>query len=480
MSKLQELRQLLGTLVDKLNTDEVIKDAKLYDATEKEIAETKAMISRLEKAQVEQAALAKPVKITGVKDKDDVEVDEERRAADAGDVTLNSLVLQARSYGRREGRALKLNDCVSIARRGLNVSADPTKQFRSLGEFLQAVAVHAYSKGANQDPRLVRAPTDNLLDRAPSGAAEFDPTAGGFLVQVDFMAAIFMLAHDMGEILSRVTTIPISANANGLKIPGVDESSRANGSRWGGVSSKWAAEGTAGDESKPKFRMVEFDLKKLISKMTVTDELMRDATALSAIAGMAFSEEVMFMTEDSVVEGLGAGMPLGWLKSEAMIAIAKETGQPAGTIVMENITKMWSRLWARSRKNAIWFINQDVEPQLDMLNAPVGTGGQLVYLPPGGVSEAPYARLKGRPVIATEYNEALGTQGDITLVDPSQYTLVDKDGVEMAQSMHVAFDTDEMRFRVTYRVDGKPMWHKPITPFKGTLTKSPFLSIAAR
>jgi hypothetical protein len=50
----------------------------------------------------------------------------------------------------------------------------------------------------------------------------------------------------------------------------------------------------------------------------------------------------------------------------------------------------------------------------------------------------------------------------------------------MATSMHVAFDTDEMRFRVTYRVDGKPMWSVPLTPFKGTLTKSPFITLAQR
>jgi HK97 family phage major capsid protein len=107
----------------------------------------------------------------------------------------------------------------------------------------------------------------------------------------------------MGEILSRVTKTPISANANGLKIPGVDETSRATGSRWGGVSSNWAAEGVAGNESRPKFRLVEFDLKKLISKMTVTDELLADTTALTSIAAQAFSEEVMFMTEDGDLRG---------------------------------------------------------------------------------------------------------------------------------------------------------------------------------
>ena len=215
--------------------------------------------------------------------------------------------------------------------------------------------------------------------------------------------------------------------------------------------------------------------------MYTTDELLADSTALASIAMKAFSEEVMFMTVDSVFNGTGAGMPLGFLNSPALIQIAKQAGQAAGTIVKENVDAMWSRMWSRSRKNAVWFINQDCEPQLDQMGQIVGTAGLPVYLPAGGgiAGERP-ATLKGRPVIATEYNAALGAVGDIALVDLSQYTLADKGGINAASSMHVAFLTDEMVFRITYRVDGKPMWSQPITPAKGTLTKSPFVALAAR
>ena len=284
----------------------------------------------------------------------------------------------------------------------------------------------------------------------------------------------------MGEILSRVSKLPISANANGIKIPGVDETSRATGSRWGGVSSNWVGEGTSVTPSKPKFRTIEFDLKKLMSVMYTTDELLQDSTALTSIASQAFSEEVMFMTEDAIFEGAGAGMPLGIMKSPSLITIPKQNGQAAQTVVKENIDNMWSRCWARSMKNAVWFINQDTLPQLMAMNQSVGTGGQVVYLPPGGLSATPYSTLYGREVVWTEYNATLGTTGDILLADLSQYMLVDKNGVQAATSMHVAFLTDEMVFRITYRVDGKPMWSVPLTPFKGTNTKSPFVALATR
>ncbi|WP_316234653.1 phage major capsid protein [Bradyrhizobium sp. SZCCHNR1020] len=466
MDRLTELRQALGRAVDKLNTPAVVGDPAQFDATELEITNLEAEIVRAEKAQRRAAGLARPLIVVGQGAEANAGDDEE-----ADECTLSSLVAEARSYGRREARRLMMGDCVSIARRGLGFSVDRSKHFRSFGEQLQAIFSHYASKGTSTDARLIRAPT---------GAGEVDPTGGGFLVQVDFIASIFMLAHDMGEIINRVNSIPVSGNSNGIKIPGVDESSRATGSRWGGVSSTWAAEGTTGTESRPKFRMVEFDLKKLLSRMTVSDELLADQSALTAIAAQAFSEEVMFMTEDAIWEGTGAGQPLGVLNSAAKVAVPKENGQAAKTLVKENIDNMWSRCWARSRKNAVWLINQDIEPQLNSLNQAVGTGGQIVYLPPGGLSAAPYATLYGRPVIATEYNATLGTEGDIALVDLSQYTKIDKGGVQMASSMHVAFDTDEMRFRVTYRVDGKPMWHQPLTPFKGTNTKSPFITLGAR
>jgi len=60
------------------------------------------------------------------------------------------------------------------------------------------------------------------------------------------------------------------------------------------------------------------------------------------------------------------------------------------------------------------------------------------------------------------------------------YYLATKGGMKFASSMHVQFLTDEMTFRVTYRVDGKPALSSAITPYKGSSTLSPFVGLAAR
>jgi HK97 family phage major capsid protein len=217
-----------------------------------------------------------------------------------------------------------------------------------------------------------------------------------------------------------------------------------------------------------------------MSLMYVTDELLADASVLTGIAGEAFSEEIMFMTEDGIFEGDGAGKPLGILNSNCLVTVSKETGQATQTIVYENVLKMWSRCWGRSRRDAIWTINQDNEPQLYAMSQVIGTAGVPVYLPANGISGSPYGTLFGAPVVTLEYNQTVGTLGDIVLADYSQYVLADKGGVQAASSMHVAFLTDEMVFRITYRVDGEPIWNAALTPFHGSNTLSPFVALAAR
>ena len=83
-------------------------------------------------------------------------------------------------------------------------------------------------------------------------------------------------------------------------------------------------------------------------------------------------------------------------------------------------------------------------------------------------------------MIETEYNSTLGTVGDIILADFGEYQMIDKGGIQSASSIHVQFVTDETVFRFVYRVDGQPKWDLPLTPFQGTNSVSPFITLATR
>jgi HK97 family phage major capsid protein len=162
------------------------------------------------------------------------------------------------------------------------------------------------------------------------------------------------------------------------------------------------------------------------------------------------------------------------------VSQAKETGQAADTIVYENIVKMWSRLWAPSQSNAVWLHSQDAIPQLMTMTLDVGTGGVPVYLPPGGASAAPYGTIFGRPAFVHESCDNIGDVGDLMLIDPTQYQMIEKGGIQSASSIHDRFLEGETIFRFIYRIDGQPMWDAPLTPANAGATVSPFVNLAAR
>jgi HK97 family phage major capsid protein len=291
-----------------------------------------------------------------------------------------------------------------------------------------------------------------------------------------------MRVYATGEFLSRVLKIPISnPAANSLNVNAFDESSRATGSRFGGVQTYWANEADTATASRPKFRAMNLTLGKILGVVYCTDELVQDASGLEAYLTEAFTAEFAFKAELAATFGTGAGQLLGCMNSPGLITVAKESGQATATIVSANIQNMYARMWGPSRSKAIWLVNSEVEPKLIGTTISVGTAGSVLPLYcPSEDADKPFATMLGRPVIPVEYCSAPGTLGDILFVDPAEYLLTEKDGVQTVPSLHVKFLTDECAFRFTWRVAGQPIWHTPLTPLNGSLTVSSMVTLAAR
>lgn len=394
--------------------------------------------------------------------------DDEQQAFDAAAAEVEGLDKQIAVAERVQ--QLRGSTAMPAPNPRIEVITEPGQgAFSSLGE--QLVAVARTQVSGRPDPRLTWQSFG-----AAAGMNEGAGADGGFLVQQEFSTELLRLAFDGAVLAPRTRRVPIGANANGLKINAVKETSRATGSRFGGIRGYWTAEGGEKTASQMQFRQMDLRLHKLAGIAYVTDELLEDSVALESVLRQAFADEFGFLVDDAIFEGSGAGQPLGIMNSGSLVTVPKETSQTADTVVVENIVKMWSRMWSRSRRNAIWTINQQIEPQLFTMKI----GDTPVYLPAGGVANAPYATLMGRPVVPTEFNSALGDKGDVVLMDLSQYLLIEKGGVKSDVSMHVRFIYDEMTFRFVLRVDGQPIWEAPLTPFKGTDTLSPFVTLAER
>lgn len=330
----------------------------------------------------------------------------------------------------------------------------------NFGDFLRHV-VHAEATGARHQ----------LGERVAMGLSEFNPSGGGFVVPEQFAAELYRRTYSTGRLLSRAMLIPMVSNE--LKIPAVDEASRANGSRFGGLKLYGIAEADSVTASRPTFSNLTLSPKKLMGISWATSELVNDAPALGAILEWMFSLEGTFQAERQMVSGDGAGEALGILNAPALITVAKETGQGAATVTATNILQMFGRLWCGAHETAVWLVHQDLLPQLMPLTIS-GTTTQLFRFADDGTP-----LLLGRPVLVTEYNPSPGLAGDLILADLGSYAVGDR-GQGTVPSMHVGFLTDEMAFRFTWRFDGQPMWATPTTAANSNTTVSPFVALGAR
>ena len=361
--------------------------------------------------------------------------------------------------------------------------------FNSFGEYLQAVAAASMPRGGElagipcgiYDKRLTW--TDPEL-RAPTGLSEGIPSLGGFLVQKDFTNDLFTKAHQASIVYDKTRKITISGRSNGLKIPGIDEVSRADGSRSGGIRGYWLEEAGAKTASKPKFMLVELNLHKLIGLCYATDELLEDTTALESIVRQGFIDEFAFKLDDAVIRGTGVGQPLGILNAPALVSVT--AGSSSGTIVASDIVDVYRRMFPASLARAEWFANINCLDYLVGMNtttlttATGGADGSPVWLPANQLAGIPHQTLMGKPIRYIEQASSIGTAGDMILADLSQYVTITKGGMQSASSIHVQFTNDETVFRFVFRVDGQPLWQSPLTPYKGSDTLSPFVTIATR
>ena len=341
--------------------------------------------------------------------------------------------------------------------------------FRHVGDFCMSVR-NAYVSGMrNIDERLrIRGAAATTFGTEGTGAD------GGFAVPPEFRRDIVTKVFAEDSLIARTDLNETASNTfHTVK----DETTPWQTT--GGIQAFWEGEAAAMTQSKPQLTPSGVRLHKLTALVAVTDEMLEDAVSLESHIRTKAPEKIDFKLSNGIFDGTGAGQPQGILSSPSLVTVAKEAGQSADTLVFKNISKMYSRMYAPCRMNAVWLINQDIEEQLDELNHPGDS--RPVYMPANGLAGAPHGTIKGRPVVPHEVCKTLGDKGDIILADLSKYMSVQKTtGLRAETSIHLWFDQDLTAFKFVLRVAGQPWWNTAITPFNGSNTLSCFVALAER
>jgi HK97 family phage major capsid protein len=350
------------------------------------------------------------------------------------------------------------------------------KSFHSFGHFMKSLVTFTRNNNSGEFGELYNKSIDYL--KKANAMSVLDSESAGSLVLPEFAPDIAAIMYD-NDLIGRTDQYTIQGNR--MEFPKLQESSRADGSRNGGLLGYWGEEGDQMNATRPRVGSTELKLKKLHIVVFLTEELIADnGYALEQWVRRMCQREMSYMIGDSIINGTGGGRPLGILNSPVTVAIAKESGQAAATILPANIIKMYAaRRVGQPVSDLVWLINQNIEPQLFSMSMPSGHQ-QVVYLPPNGLAGSPNATLMGLPVLATEFNRTLGTAGDIILANLKNYLTISKGGITESVSPHVEFLRDQTALKFTFRIDGRPIYDSATTPANGTQAQSDFITLETR
>lgn len=345
--------------------------------------------------------------------------------------------------------------------------ADPYGgRFESFGEFALAVA-----NGGN-DQRLLR----------NAGMVSTTGTDGGFAVPLQFLGPILDASLAMEVVRPRANVIPMTTKTATAGI--FDYLDGTSGKR-AGLQLLWGSEATPLTEQKGKVREMELDAKKGSILVRVSNELANDAPAFDQQLGQAMVAAVAIGLDIAFLSGTGAGQPLGILNSPGTITVAKEGGQAANTLFLQNLANMVGKLHPASFARSTWLVHPTAVPALYLMSYTVknvagtenvgGTAAQAVTQDADGT-----LRIFGRPVAVTEACSAFSAAGDVMLCDFSRYAIGLRADASIKKDESVYFASDELAFRLTLRVDGQPQDSAATKLRDGSNAVSPFVILGAR
>lgn len=313
--------------------------------------------------------------------------------------------------------------------------------------------------------------------RAAAGSdeqGEYADRYGGFAVPTSVQPGLLQVGFEGDPTAGRTQPVPMSSPI--VKLNARTDKDHTS-SVTGGFTVTRKPETVAASASRAQMEQVELKATGLFGLAFATEEILTDSPiSFAAIIDSGFRTQMPAAILNEKIRGLGGDQFLGVLNSPAKVTVSAEGGQSADTINGTNIIKMAARCWGFG--DAVWLANHDTRPQLATTQIATGTVGVLLYQPSRG--EGFPDMLWGRPVIYTEFAGTLGDEGDIMLVNWSQYLEGLYQPLQSAESVHVRFTNHERAFKFWLRNAGAPWWRSALTPAKSASTLSPIVTLAAR
>lgn len=328
------------------------------------------------------------------------------------------------------------------------------------GEWLALIQQHVF------DPRLEIASAMN----------EGEGTRGGFYVPQELQAMILDPVLHQSDFLSRVLVVPMLSQTKMIpSFDGIDQQPTTN---LYGFQFQWMAELQEVTPGTGSVRAITLTAHLGGIYVEMSNELWADS-------GSEFERDfrdrvtaaLRTNIENSMLNGLGAGQPLGILNSGSLLTVTPTAGQGDTTIVYDNVTAMFAA--SSSPNTAIWAVNPKALPQL-MRTTVKETGDTASSFVPlvvqgadGGLS------MLGRPLVVSSLLPGPGNVGDLLFVDWQAYVVGMRQRWVLEFNQAPGWFRNAQNARILVRIDGQPRVNQLMTGADGQ-TYSPFVAIGER
>jgi hypothetical protein len=210
-------------------------------------------------------------------------------------------------------------------------------------------------------------------------------------------------------------------------------------------------------------KLERFRLFKVGVFAKITEEDLQNVPLLESRYMKRAPEVIDVQKVTDIISGTGISMPTGFATSQndAAETVARGANNVIDYTDLGNLEKQYFR------KNGVgmYFTNQTTLAQLTNLQ---DGSGALIWKENrnnGALDPMFHGTLNGRPLVVSEDMPALGSLGDIALVNPAGYIFAQHvSGVRFAQSMHFYFDADAMAFRWIAQYGGRPAFSNSYLP----------------
>jgi len=329
-------------------------------------------------------------------------------------------------------------------------------EIKSFGEFLQVVRF---------DPGSASLQTREVGKGEKRDMTMGSGTSAGFLVPETFDKTIRQVTPQTAIFRPRAMVIPAGDPPDAAyNMISLDQSGTKG--VYGGVVVKWIAEGGARqDAGDPKIKNIKLEPQEVSAYIDVSDKLLRNSAAAGSLVEQLLRGAIIGSEEDAFYTGSGVGKPHGIVGHASVKQVTRNT---AAHVKWADIKSMFGAFMFGGAP--VWVANQGCLPDLMSLE---DTSGHALWMP--NVQIGPGGTLCGIPLLINDLNPALGTEGDLSLLDLSYYFI--KDGAPLAIFMdpYTQKANGVTRIYAFWGTDGQPMLTTPITQRNGSTTVSPFV-----